>query len=53
MAVPDDQTSMLPLLHCEADSRELAELIGDHNVAVSASATYVIKKLDTDYFEGS
>lgn len=35
------------------NGQELAELMIDHNVGVSASATYVIKKLDTDYFEGS
>jgi len=35
------------------NGQELAELMIDHNVGVSASATYVIKKLDTDYFEGA
>ncbi len=35
------------------NGQELAELMIDHNVGVSVSATYVIKKLDTDYFEGS
>lgn len=30
---------------------ELAELMIDHDVGVSTSKTYVIKKLDTDYFE--
>jgi restriction system protein len=35
------------------NGQELAELMIDHNVGVSASATYVIKKLDTDYFESA
>lgn len=31
--------------------RELADLMIDHDVGVSKSETYVIKKVDTDYFE--
>jgi restriction system protein len=31
--------------------QELAELMIDHDVGVSKAETYIIKKLDTDYFE--
>ncbi len=34
------------------DGDELAELMIDYNVGVSAAATYVVKKVDTDFFEG-
>ena len=33
------------------DGTELAELMIEHNLAVSPDATYVVKKLDNDYFE--
>lgn len=32
------------------DGRELAELMLDHNVGVSRSSQYEIKKIDEDYF---
>jgi restriction system protein len=35
------------------NGHELAELMIDHNVGVSVAETYVIKKLDTDYFESA
>jgi len=34
------------------DGDELAELMIDYNVGVAAADTYVVKKLDTDFFEG-
>ncbi|MFA5865892.1 MAG: restriction endonuclease [Phycisphaerae bacterium] len=34
------------------DGDELAELMIDFNVGVAPSDTYIIKKLDTDFFEG-
>lgn len=33
------------------DGRRLAEIMIDHNVGVSAEATYTVKRLDSDYFE--
>lgn len=33
------------------DGNELADLMIEHNLAVSVDATYVVKKLDNDYFE--
>lgn len=33
------------------DGNELADLMIEHNLAVSIDATYVVKKLDNDYFE--
>lgn len=33
------------------NGRELAQLMIEHGVGVSVSETYIIKKLDTDYFE--
>ncbi len=33
------------------DGRELADLMIDHNVGVSISQTYELKRLDSDYFE--
>lgn len=35
------------------NGEELAELMIDHDVGVSKSETYVIKKIDTDYFESA
>lgn len=35
------------------NGQELAELMIDHDVGVSKSQTYIIKKIDTDYFESS
>lgn len=35
------------------NGRELAELMIDHGVGVSAAETYVIKQLDMDYFESA
>lgn len=34
------------------DGDELAELMIDYNVGVAAADTYVVKKVDTDFFEG-
>ena len=34
------------------DGDELAELMIDYNVGVSAAESYVVKKVDTDFFEG-
>jgi restriction system protein len=34
------------------DGAELAELLIEHDIAVSTEATYVVKRLDNDYFEG-
>ncbi|MFO0834306.1 MAG: restriction endonuclease [Phycisphaerales bacterium] len=34
------------------DGKQLAELMIDHGVGVAESKKYVVKKLDTDYFEG-
>jgi restriction system protein len=33
------------------DGNELADLMIEHNLAVSVDATYVVKRLDNDYFE--
>ncbi len=33
------------------DGQELAEYMIDHEVGVSSAATYVVKKIDSDYFE--
>lgn len=33
--------------------RQLVELLWEHNVGLSASATYEVKKLDLDYFSDS
>jgi restriction system protein len=33
------------------DGQRLAEMMIDHNVGVSAEATYTVKRLDSDYFE--
>jgi restriction system protein len=35
------------------DGDELAELMIDFNVGVSASETYIVKKVDTDFFEAT
>lgn len=35
------------------DGDELAELMIDYNVGVAAADTYVVKKVDTDFFEGT
>lgn len=34
------------------DGDELAELMIDYNVGVAAADTYVVKKIDTDFFDG-
>ncbi|MBI2864238.1 MAG: restriction endonuclease [Chloroflexi bacterium] len=34
------------------DGEELAQLMIDHNIGVSELATYVVKKIDSDYFGG-
>jgi restriction system protein len=34
------------------EGRELADLMIDHGVGVSPNATYVVKKMDLDYFGG-
>ena len=34
------------------DGPQLAELMIDHDIGVKVSRSYVIKKLDTDYFDG-
>ncbi|MGQ0626770.1 MAG: restriction endonuclease [Phycisphaerales bacterium] len=34
------------------DGDELAELMIDYNVGVAAADTYIVKKIDTDFFEG-
>ncbi len=34
------------------DGRQLAELMMEHNLGVSADAIYEVKKIDLDYFEG-
>jgi restriction system protein len=33
------------------DGRQLAELMIDHNLGVSTSNSYEIKKMDSDYFD--
>jgi restriction system protein len=33
------------------DSEELAELMIDYDVGVAAADAYVVKKVDTDFFE--
>ncbi len=35
------------------DGDELAELMIDYNVGVAAADTYIVKKVDTDFFEGT
>ena len=49
MPIPDYQTLMLPLL---IDGETLAGLMVDHNVAVTRTGSYELKKIDVDYFEG-
>jgi len=35
------------------DGEQLSQLMIDHGVGVSTVSTYAVKKIDTDYFEGS
>ena len=34
------------------DGEQLAQLMIDHNLAVTTEITYEIKKIDSDYFDG-
>jgi restriction system protein len=34
------------------DGRQLAELMIDHEVGVTVSRTYTVKRIDIDYFDG-
>lgn len=45
-----DYVKTIPTRIVLVDGRTLAELMIDHNVAVSTTKTYEIKKVDSDYF---
>jgi len=45
-----DYASRIPTKIILIDGERLAELMIEHNVGVSVSQTYEIKKIDTDYF---
>ena len=60
MAIPDFQSTFLPLLKACADGRGhtkqeliplLAELMMDYDLGVSTKEVYTVKQLDSDYFE--
>ena len=48
-----DDASVIPTKIVLLDGEALSRLMVDHNVAVARVGTYELKKIDTDYFEGS
>jgi restriction endonuclease Mrr len=47
MPIPDYQTLMLPVLKTVSDG----ELMIEFNVGITATRTYIVKEVDSDYFE--